>query len=684
MARKSGSKSQSSKHGNEKGKPRGPSSDSQALKTRSIEEVMGVEALDFGLENEIFTPKSGLQHLQTRSEARHSFNEFMEVIHGSANQMNQDTARSNMETVSDNIDVSEIHSDESNPFEIDFDDIQEEIDFWSSDVVCYIVGANPPINVMEGFIRRIWKQLNVDKVVMVRKGVFLVRFLTMDSRDKVLKGHYFFDSKPLILKPWNSDMNMDTPELQSVPIWVQLKLNFKYWGEKALFKIVAQLSKPLRRDHATICRDKLQFARVMVDVPLSQELPDFISFRDENGIMVRVAIFYEWRPTMCTKCKMFGHLQTECRQGQKKIWVRKAPPPVSVPVQPTVQGEHVVSPIVDQEGFQRSLRPIRVRVGIETPVRTSSVFQVLEASLLDNEELVGGQYQGDEQRIKYAVGLVGLLEHKVKIYNLGKLYQKVFVNWCFTSNSSYHSVGRIVVAWKAGCFTVNIVVASSQFVHCHVTPVSGRKPFYCTFVYAYNDAGMRQNLWRDLLLLNTQDPWIVCGDFNCVMALDERIGAPVRHRDIVDVSNCMHACGMEDIKCVGNLFTWYNKQKGNNRVFSKIDRFMANHAWQSCFLVAEVCFMPEGHFDHSPGLLSVYPRDDGGKKPFKYFTMWKPSTVFSDTVQQAWNTRILGTKMFILINKLKRVKLALKELNKVGFTDIHAADLRAYQTMVSA
>ncbi|XP_056698226.1 uncharacterized protein [Spinacia oleracea] len=201
------------------------------------------------------------------------------------------------------------------------------------------------------------------------------------------------------------------------------------------------------------------------------------------------------------------------------------------------------------------------------------------------------------------------------------------------SNSSYHSGGRIVVAWKAGCFTVNIVAASSQFVHCHVTPVSGRKPFYCTFVYAFNDAGMRQDLWRDLLLLNTQEPWIVCGDFNCVMALDERIGAPVRHRDIVDVSNCMHACGMEDIKCVGNLFTWNNKQQGNNRVFSKIDRFMANQAWQTCFPVAEVCFMPEGLFYHSPGLLSVFPRDDGGKKPFKYFTMWKSSNVFFDIVQ---------------------------------------------------
>ena len=73
MARKSGGKSQVSKHGNAKQKPRGPLSDSQALKTRSIEEVLGVEAQDLTIENEILTPKYGLQHLQARSEIRHSF-----------------------------------------------------------------------------------------------------------------------------------------------------------------------------------------------------------------------------------------------------------------------------------------------------------------------------------------------------------------------------------------------------------------------------------------------------------------------------------------------------------------------------------------------------------------------------------------------------------------------------------
>ncbi|XP_056697444.1 uncharacterized protein [Spinacia oleracea] len=141
---------------------------------------------------------------------------------------------------------------------------------------------------------------------------------------------------------------------------------------------------------------------------------------------------------------------------------------------------------------------------------------------------------------------------------------------------------------------------------------------------------------------------------------------------------------MEDIKCVGNLFTWNNKQQGSSRVFSKTDRIMANHAWKSCFSAAEVCFMPEGHFDHSPGFLSVYPRYDGGKKPFKYFTMWKCSAVFSDIIQKAWNIQISGSKMFILVNKLKRVNHALKDLNKVGFTDVQAADFRGHQNMVAA
>ncbi|XP_056690351.1 uncharacterized protein [Spinacia oleracea] len=168
------------------------------------------------------------------------------------------------------------------------------------------------------------------------------------------------------------------------------------------------------------------------------------------------------------------------------------------------------------------------------------------------------------------------------------------------------------------------------------------------------------------------------------MALDERIGAPVRTSEITSMCDCMQYCGMEDVKSVGNLYTWNNKQQGIARVFSKIDRTMANAGWQSEYGSAEACFMNERSFDHSPGLLTVYPRNSGGKKPFKYFTMWRNAPDFNTIVQEQWNIQIQGSKMFTVVTKLKKVKAALKELNRAGFSDVHAADLKAHHEMIAA
>ena len=143
-----------------------------------------MEALDFGIENEILTPKSGLQHLQVRSEMRHSFNEFTQHIHKLIGNAGRTQTRNNLEVGTipilhqiDSMNDNEYEDDSNhtvntnellepdlnmnhdepvlldsnvNPIEIDFEDIQEEVDFWNSAVVCYIVGSNPPLNVMEG------------------------------------------------------------------------------------------------------------------------------------------------------------------------------------------------------------------------------------------------------------------------------------------------------------------------------------------------------------------------------------------------------------------------------------------------------------------------------------------------------------------------------------------------------
>lgn len=82
--------------------------------------------------------------------------------------------------------------DESNveKIKIDIEDIQCEIAFWNSALICYVIGANPLGHVMEGFVCRIWRNQGVDKVVMLKKGMFIVRFRPIEKRDAILAGKW--------------------------------------------------------------------------------------------------------------------------------------------------------------------------------------------------------------------------------------------------------------------------------------------------------------------------------------------------------------------------------------------------------------------------------------------------------------------------------------------------------------
>lgn len=174
-------------------------------------------------------------------------------------------------------------------------DIQDEIEFWNSSIICYVLGANPPIYVIDGFIRRIWKNLGVDKVASISKEMFIVRFTSMESRDTILNGGFqFFDKKPLIIKAWALEMDVAKEVLHTVPMWIQLhKMDIKYWGDMSLFEIAGQIGKALKTDQATFKRESLWFARILVEAEINQVFPDQVSFVNEKEDIVRVDVVFE-------------------------------------------------------------------------------------------------------------------------------------------------------------------------------------------------------------------------------------------------------------------------------------------------------------------------------------------------------------------------------------------------------
>ena len=67
---------------------------------------------------------------------------------------------------------------------IERSDTRSEVEYGSAAIIYGMVGANPTLDVIDGFVRRIWSTRSIDKVVLARKEVFLVRFLNVQDKQR--------------------------------------------------------------------------------------------------------------------------------------------------------------------------------------------------------------------------------------------------------------------------------------------------------------------------------------------------------------------------------------------------------------------------------------------------------------------------------------------------------------------
>ncbi|XP_009629900.1 uncharacterized protein LOC107767911 [Nicotiana tabacum] len=143
-------------------------------------------------------------------------------------------------------------------------------------------------------------------------------------------------------------------------------------------------------------------------------------------------------------------------------------------------------------------------------------------------------------------------------------------------------------------------------------------------VYAFNTRNERKELWSYLSSLSRgwQIPWIIIGDFNSVLRIDDRIrGNPITMSEIVDFSECAEEREFIELPQHGSRYT-SNDRHGETRVDSKIDWAFVNRQW----------------LDNMPAYID--------------------------------NFLLEGYKMYQIVYKLKQLKKSLQELNRQHFRNI--------------
>ena len=88
------------------------------------------------------------------------------------------------------------------PIKISYSDIEEELKYRESSVICYVLGANPPIHVIEGFVKRIWKTKKIEKIGSVAKLIYLVHMKSIEGvTDAYAFNGILFDKKAFVVRP---------------------------------------------------------------------------------------------------------------------------------------------------------------------------------------------------------------------------------------------------------------------------------------------------------------------------------------------------------------------------------------------------------------------------------------------------------------------------------------------------
>lgn len=123
----------------------------------------------------------------------------------------------------------------------------------------------------------------------------MVRFHNIEGRTKAIEGGMqIFDRKSVVVKPWKPGMEINYRMVEQVPIWIRLvDLDLKYWGQTALTKIAGLVEKPVKANTATMMKEKLMYARVMVEVPLSKTYPELVLFENKVGQIIEQKVEYE-------------------------------------------------------------------------------------------------------------------------------------------------------------------------------------------------------------------------------------------------------------------------------------------------------------------------------------------------------------------------------------------------------
>ncbi|XXG76419.1 hypothetical protein AAC387_Pa08g0774 [Persea americana] len=255
----------------------------------------------------------------------------------------------------------------------------------------------------------------------------------------------------------------------------------------------------------------------------------------------------------------------------------------------------------------------------------------------------------------------------------------------FHSNASQSTVTNV---WCISKSSHHLSISISDFSSQHLSmllhnSISGLSSLI-SGVYGSNNQSQRKELWKVIIDSSTTTfPWCVLGDFNATLSHAEKLSLhQSNHSSLRDFQATVLQAGLIEVLYSGNKFTWSNNRQDLSYVAARLNRALVNPQWMAHYPDPLLHHLPRISSDHSPILLN-YQNQATSNAPFKFENKWLLHPSFFEVVKSNWETTVIGNPQFILAQKLKALKISLKQWTKLTFGNLHqnilAAEARVLQ-----
>ncbi|OVA05766.1 Endonuclease/exonuclease/phosphatase [Macleaya cordata] len=158
---------------------------------------------------------------------------------------------------------------------------------------------------------------------------------------------------------------------------------------------------------------------------------------------------------------------------------------------------------------------------------------------------------------------------------------------------------------------------------------------FTSFIYGEPNRSLRSTFWYDLT--NQQfprsNPWIILGDFNCLLCPDDKLGGRAwRDSDATDLNHFTTSWNLIDPGFTDPHFTWSNKKQGEDLVLERLERAFFNQECARMFPDSRIDHLPRISSDHSLIFVSCNPNDCNLPRPFQFLTAWTSDPSCKDVI----------------------------------------------------